>query len=297
MQLFVDGTEERELPPVREGRTIVCFAGRAEAARLTPLLCGGFPTDEASFNACFAQRGEFDSIALYIPHPGSADESFDAALCFSKGVFLFFCDLPEYSDDLVRWARDTGNLQNPEKILQQFFDRQLDDGAGGLARFEDDISALEDRVVSGEEISYAETIGALRRKLRALKHYYESLLTVLEDLAENKNELLSAEQLNLVGFLNKRADRQYHSLLNLRDYVTQVREAYQAQMDIGLNRTMKLFTVITVIFLPLSLIAGWYGMNLQMPEFAFKYAYAIVIALCALIVIGCVGYFKKNRWF
>ena len=76
-----------------------------------------------------------------------------------------------------------------------------------------------------------------------------------------------------------RVDRLFHSVLNLQDYVTEVREAYQAQVDINLNQLMKLFTVITTICLPLTLIAGWYGMNFPMPEYTSSIGYPMVIAL------------------
>ena len=67
-----------------------------------------------------------------------------------------------------------------------------------------------------------------------------------------------------------------HSVLNLRDYLSQVREAYQSQIDINLNNVMKIFTVITAIFLPLSLIAGWYGMNFNMPEYQSPYGLSLI---------------------
>jgi magnesium transporter len=83
----------------------------------------------------------------------------------------------------------------------------------------------------------------------------------------------------------------------ITDYVTQVREAYQSAVDIDLNRIMKVFTVITAIFLPLTLIVGWYGMNLQMPEYAWPYAYPAVIAVSVCVAGLCVAYFKKHKWF
>ena len=57
-----------------------------------------------------------------------------------------------------------------------------------------------------------------------------------------------------------------------------------------------MLTIITTIFLPLTLIAGWYGMNFpQMPEFGWKYAYLGVILISALIVIVEILYFKKKK--
>jgi len=93
-----------------------------------------------------------------------------------------------------------------------------------------------------------------------------------------------------------RTNRLYQSINNLRDYVTQVREAYQAQVDINQNNLMKLFTVVTTIFLPLTLIVGWYGMNFNMPEYSWKHGYSVVIGISISVIIFCVVWFKKNKW-
>jgi magnesium transporter len=60
---------------------------------------------------------------------------------------------------------------------------------------------------------------------------------------------------------------------------------------------MALLTVISSIFMPLTLIAGWYGMNFKyMPELEYKYAYPITIAVSAAIVIISLVFFKKKKW-
>lgn len=71
----------------------------------------------------------------------------------------------------------------------------------------------------------------------------------------------------------------------------------QSQADIALNKLMKVFTVVTTIFLPLTLITGWYGMNFKMPEYGWVYAYPAVIFICIIIVISSIIIFKKNKWF
>jgi magnesium transporter len=112
-----------------------------------------------------------------------------------------------------------------------------------------------------------------RKKLFNLKRYYEQLAEVTSSIERSENEIIDKKALRYFHMLTARCERLFHGVLNLRDYVTQVREAYQAQMDIGLNKVMKLFTVITAVFLPLTLITGWYGMNIPMPEFRWAYAY------------------------
>ena len=59
---------------------------------------------------------------------------------------------------------------------------------------------------------------------------------------------------------------------------------------------MKFFTVVTSIFLPLTLIAGWYGMNLMMSEFKWPYGYPFVIILSVVIVVFMIWLFRRNKW-
>ena len=84
----------------------------------------------------------------------------------------------------------------------------------------------------------------------------------------------------------------------LHEYATQISSEYQAQVDIAQNRIMKLLTIVTTVCMPLSLIAGWYGMNfMNMPELHWEYGYPAVIALSALVMGGCILYFrKKHLW-
>lgn len=113
----------------------------------------------------------------------------------------------------------------------------------------------------------------------------------------NENKLFDHQSLKLLRILSGKVDRLYNNVLSLIEYVAQIREAYQAEVDINLNTTMKLFTVITIIFFPLSLIAGWYGMNFNMPEYQSLYGYPMVIILSAGVIIVSVIYFKRNHWF
>ena len=79
--------------------------------------------------------------------------------------------------------------------------------------------------------------------------------------------------------------------------MTQVRESYEAEVDISLNTTMKIFTVVTTIFLPLTLIVGWYGMNFDMPEYGWKNGYLFVSILSFLFLSAGILFFRKKKWF
>ena len=144
---------------------------------------------------------------------------------------------------------------------------------------------------------YVHKIIAYRKELLRLKRYYEQLDTIMDSLLLNENKLLSEEGIQHFTILANRTTRYLSNVLNLRDYVTQMREACQAQIDIEQNNLMRLFTVITTVFQPLTLMVGWYGMNFSgMPEINWKYAYPVFIGASTLVCVLLLLLFKKKRW-
>ena len=97
-------------------------------------------------------------------------------------------------------------------------------------------------------------------------------------------------------FMN-RIMRRHDSAVSLRDHTIQVRDLYNSQLEASQNRTMTLLTVITTIFMPLTLIAGWYGMNFRyMPELEWELGYPFIFVVSILIVVICLIIFRKKKW-
>ena len=79
--------------------------------------------------------------------------------------------------------------------------------------------------------------------------------------------------------------------------VAQLREAYQSQLAIQQNDLMRVFTIVTVLFLPLTLITGWFGMNfVNMPELQSEWGYPVIIAASILLVAGLLWFFRHKKW-
>ena len=84
----------------------------------------------------------------------------------------------------------------------------------------------------------------------------------------------------------------------LREYGMQIRELFQAEIDIRQNRIMKILTIVTTIFLPLTLVAGWYGMNfVHMPALTWQYGYPAVIVVSVAVVLVCLWVMKKKKFW
>jgi magnesium transporter len=240
----------------------------------------------------------FDLIRLNLPSRAAhAPQKDRVCICLLRDRIFFLGHDAARVAGLFPELQDGKELPVFDRLPVVFFERLTAGDPQHLERLEKEITALEDNLLTGGGKNAVKEIVSLRRRLSNMKRYYEQMLDVLDGLLENGNGLLSEVSLRHFRIFDGRTDRQYHSILHLRDYVTQVREAYQAEVDISLNHVMKTFTVITAVFLPLTLIVGWYGMNLQMPEFQWPYAYPAVIALSLLVVVFCLRYFKKNNWF
>lgn len=188
---------------------------------------------------------------------------------------------------------------DPFCALAQFFADLTAEDIDVLDRLEQEINRIEDALVSGERVSrtLSAAIVAKRRTLLQWKRYYDQLAILLDQIGENETHLLDKDALRLFSGLGRRVDRLGESVVHLRECVTQAREAYQAQIDIEQNQIMKIFTVITAVFLPLTLIAGWYGMNFQMPEYTWRLGYPYVVLLSAGVCAICFFLFKKKKWF
>ncbi|MBC8536905.1 magnesium transporter CorA family protein [Feifania hominis] len=238
---------------------------------------------------------------LFVPRFHNSTQTQDSLLriFLSERTLLFVVQNTQQITQIIdRIATDGEPDISFSKLLCDYFETQAEVHYDYLSHIEEGIAALEETVTSGRERkSYLNAIAVLRQKQLALKRYFEQLLDLFAGIEANENDLFTERSLQRFHLLAGKTDRLYHSVLNLRDYITQLREAYQAQADLSLNAIMKLFTVITAIFLPLTLLVGWYGMNFQMPEYSYRYAYPVFIAVSLAIIGGLVFYFKKHRWF
>lgn len=185
-----------------------------------------------------------------------------------------------------------------DDLLMDFYLALIMDDLSHIQNMEERISGLEQMVLDNRTDKFIRQMSLLRKELNQHNRYYAQMNDMVATLQENTSDLLDECSSGRLQYILRRLNRLQEETQMLREYASQVSSEYQAQVDLGQNRIMKLLTIVTTIFMPLSLIAGWYGMNFaNMPELHWAYGYPAVIVLSALIVGGCIYYFKKKRYW
>ena len=137
----------------------------------------------------------------------------------------------------------------------------------------------------------------LRKETSAWFRYYSQLDDVACELRENENGFFSDGEQLLFRMFEDRVIRLREESQLLRESCTQVQSLFQAEIDIRQNRIMQILTIVTTIFLPLTLLVGWYGMNFAgMPELTWKYGYPVIVVV-SIVIVGISLWVCKRKKF
>ena len=167
-----------------------------------------------------------------------------------------------------------------------------------LQTLEDSLSRLEDQVLAGQLEESNPRMTALRKETTVWIRYYTQLDDMVCEFLENENQYFSENDLRMFHMVGKRIGRLANEAQALREYGLQIRELLQSEIDVRQNHIMKVLTIVTTIFLPLSLVAGWYGMNFSnMPELKWRYGYPAIIGISILVVLACLWIMKKKNFW
>ena len=211
---------------------------------------------------------------------------------------IVFIDSDGSALSIVRRIQRFKKWKKPslERFFYDFLELIIHNDLRTMQAYEIELDDLEKEIMSDAEDAHISRNNEIRGDIRDLRIHYEQLLDLGQELEENENGFFNEENLRYFRLFSSRVDRLYNSATHLRDYTIQLNDLYQSQLDVKQNRIMTVLTVVTTIFMPLTLIVGWYGMNFKyMPELESKLGYPIVILLSILIVTGSLTFFKIKK--
>ena len=164
-----------------------------------------------------------------------------------------------------------------------------------LEQLEDKMAVMEEGLLNRIPDAFHATVIAYRRELSSLRAFYEQMMNLGEQMQTTCHELDERELSSWKLFVS-RCDRLHSHVEMLKEYLLQIRELYQSQIELQQNKVMTFLTVVTTIFMPLTLIAGWFGMNFpDMLMFRWKYGYLFVILLSITLVVAEYLYFRRKK--
>ena len=175
-----------------------------------------------------------------------------------------------------------------DELMKQFLDVVRENRA--LRR------RVEEALMQDQAQDLDKKLFRIRRELSVFAAYYEQLDDLFAVLSEETEEG-DPHASRLFDHLTGRAQRLLSATEQEKEYALQLREMHQTQLDMRQNQIMKILTIVTTVFLPLSLIAGWYGMNfVNMPELTARHGYLAVCIVSAVCILVELVIFKWKKW-
>ncbi|MDK2808112.1 MAG: magnesium transporter [Clostridiales bacterium] len=236
---------------------------------------------------------------FHIPIKEEHAKSYGFAFYILKEKMIFIDDtgLVKKLIDRIRQSRIRKGY-TLERFFYDFLITLIEDDLIYLAALEKQITAMEESIVNGLTKDFSYHMLKFKKEISRLYRYYSQLADLGESLYEDEMDFFGEEEVATFRVFAERAQRLQGETQILREYAMQVQDVYQSEIGIRQNNVMKVLTIVTTVFLPLSLIAGWYGMNfLYMPELHWKYGYPFVVGLSILIVVVCLWIFKKKKFW
>lgn len=202
------------------------------------------------------------------------------------------------------------NFVNVEKLLKDNHEDLEVDVAlhillEGVDEYFKAIHLIEEEVIEFEDKhagdkrskEVADDIFDLRKKILHVIRVIVPMQEIVEKLKDDDEILSESVNKQLIRRLTAKVDRQLLIIKFCRDMTDEMKDNFMTYNNFRMNTIMKVLTILSAIFLPLTLIAGIYGMNFEnMPELSWNSGYYLSLGLMLFISIGMLAFFKYKDW-
>lgn len=203
----------------------------------------------------------------------------------------------------IRTGRGRIRSRGADYLAYAILDAVIDHVVPVVEDYGDELEGLERLVLAGAKAHTLERLMDLRHELHALRRMALGLRGLVERLSAREQVLVTEDTRTYLRDCHDHALRLLESIDSWREFGSNLMELHFALAGQQLNAVMKVLTIISTIFIPLSFIAGLYGMNfertsspLNMPELGWYYGYPAAIVLMLVVVAGQLAYFHRRGW-
>lgn len=188
-------------------------------------------------------------------------------------------------------------MNSPFEFLLRFMNYMIQEDVYYLEDYNAKLEEIEEALYDGHSLGLERVIMIARKDMNVLGSYYLQLTAIGESLQQIIIPFNNADESAMLSLFLSRCSQLLNLVENVKDNTSQIWNLRQTQLSDKQNKISTLLTVITTLFLPLTLMTGWYGMNFpNMPLLHNKYGYLMIICL-ALVVLTCeILFIRRRHW-
>jgi len=199
--------------------------------------------------------------------------------------------------DRIRTARGRIRREGVDYLAYSVFDVIVDQYFLILERIGEQVEELDDEIAGRPTPENLQTIRRLKRELLFLRKAVWPLREVLSSIRRDGSALFRDETLVFLRDVYDHTIQVIDTVETYRDMVSTMIDLYLSSISNRMNEVMKVLTIIATIFIPLTFIAGIYGMNFDvMPELRWPFGYFAVLGAMGAIAAAMLVYFRRRRW-
>lgn len=239
---------------------------------------------------------------IYQTSPGLIFEHLQISLFIGDRILISRHDKPSTAIDTMFIADSAKYLKrSPTHLAMRLFHTSCGLYLKELIDFEAELEAIEDEFQNKGNDKLMRQITQFQSRLIKLRRTFNYHVNIGKSLAayidDEDTNLVNDKEVHTINDLNERLDRLLSLSQMYYDICGDLVDGYLSVTSHQLNATMRVLTVITAIFVPLSFLAGLYGMNFEyIPELKAHNGYFILLGVMLTIAVGLIGLFKKKNW-
>ena len=166
-----------------------------------------------------------------------------------------------------------------------------------LEEFEEQIDEVEEQILTAPRPNTPQAIHDLKRKILSMRKAVWPLREVVNRLEKFESTLIHNATKPYLADVYDHTIQIIDTVETIRDITSGLLDIYLSNISNSMNSVMKVLTIIATIFIPLTFIAGVYGMNFQnMPELSWAWGYPVVVGVMVMAAVGMLFYFKRKKW-
>lgn len=225
------------------------------------------------------------------------------SIFFYANLLLTFQEEP---DGAEVWSTIRQRIQAPGSTLRQgdagfllysILDALIDHIYPVVEHYGDLLETLEDRILEEPTTALSRELHSVRRKLQELRRMIWPMRTMINDLQSSETPNLSSTVRTYLRDVHEHSVHLIDVVETYRDMASGTIELYLSSVSYRMNEVMKVLTIIATIFIPITFLAGVYGMNFRvMPELNWEWSYAVFWLICVATVIGLIRFFRRKGW-